>query len=72
MKIIELIQIDFDTDENRDPTSIKSHGLFMDDGVLTAHGKMHAYLKTLPKIKPYLGWDGNIYPRFEVRTNEVR
>ena len=68
IEVIQLIRIDFDTMENRNPLIKplvkKCIATFVSDEVLTAKVKYDRYIVNLPPIKLYTGWDGEIYPQF--------
>lgn len=64
IEVIQLIKIDFDTMENRNPLIENCIATFVSDEVLTAQGKYDRYIVNLPPIKLYTGWDGEIYPQF--------
>jgi hypothetical protein len=70
IEIMELIKIDFDGLENHCSNAImtKTLGLFVADDGLSAHGKCREFIATLAPEKRYLGWDGNIYPKYKTRT----
>jgi len=46
-------------------------GTFVDGGGKTAHAKVDEVLQAL-EVHPFLGWDGNVYPRFRVETVNLR
>ena len=70
MEVKELIKKDFDGMENKNPEVYETIGLFTDDKDKNAHKKIMEYLSTL-KITPYLGWDGEVYPKFKVNKKEI-
>ena len=65
IEVIQLIKIDFDTMENRNPLIENCIATFVSDEVLTAQGKYDRYIENLPPIKLYKGWDGELYPQFK-------
>lgn len=72
MIIRNLYRIDFDNLENRAGNALSSTHVatFTTDGKLTAHGHAGKYIATLT-IRPYLGWDGEIYPKFELSPEVI-
>lgn len=72
MKCVLLHRIDFDTLENHDPVRKTQLGLFSPDGRLTAHGKVSDFFLKLKPVQLYLGWDGQIYPKFELEEIETQ
>jgi hypothetical protein len=64
---LKLVKISFDSMENHDPLREQDIGVFVGNDGLTAHGKAGEYIKKMPPEELYLGWDGKIYPRFELR-----
>jgi hypothetical protein len=65
----ELIRIDFDNMENRDALYETSLGTFVQSDELTAHGVLLKWLSEQPPVNMYLGWDGEVYPKFKVKTH---
>jgi hypothetical protein len=71
MEAIELIEINFDNSENHHPYIQKSHGIFIGNKEFSAHGVVGKYINQIVEQKLYLGYDGQIYPRFELVHKEV-
>lgn len=72
MKAIRLVKIDFDVLENNDPFRRKEIAYFISDvGGVSAHGKVEKYINNLPEVKFYLGWDGQVYPKYELENVEL-
>lgn len=64
---VRLIRIDFDNMENRDPYCEEEVAVFVGDAHLTAHGKASEYMRTMEKVRPYAGYDGQVYPQFKLK-----
>ena len=68
MEVLILERTEFDVMENRHPLSTTILKVFVDEEHgLTAHGKAADWLAAQSPMKMYLGWDGNVYPRFTLR-----
>jgi hypothetical protein len=67
---ITLTRIDFDGLENSISAAIVKEdlGTFVGDDKLTAHGKVSAFIKAMKPEKRYLGYDGDIYPIYVLKT----
>ena len=65
-QIIRLVKIGFDSLENRNPQYKETIGLFVDGDGLTALGKVSKWFDEQPPVKLYQGYDGGIYPQFEL------
>ena len=66
-EIMRVTRIDFDGMENT-PTEYCSEGkYFKSNGKLSAHGVCGEYLSSLT-VTPYLGWNGEVYPKFKVES----
>jgi hypothetical protein len=59
----------FDSLENdeRKAEYLAEEKFFSDEGQLSGHGVCAEYLQTLT-INPYLAWNGDVYPKFNVKT----
>ncbi len=68
---LQLIKIDFDNMENHQPRVETLLMTFGPGGELTAHGKAAQWLSTQEPVKPYLGYNGEIYPKYQLKTIEV-
>lgn len=69
---LKLVKISFDSMENHNPVTEKEIGIFVENDSLSAHGKASEYIdKMLPPVKLYLGYDGKLYPRFELRPVNI-
>lgn len=73
-EIIILYRIDFDIMENALGNAItkKELGVFGPRSPLTAKGNCSNYISSLEPVNMYLGWDGEIYPKFVMETKVVR
>lgn len=71
MDAIKLIKVGFDTLENRDPIYEIEMGVFVDDNSLTAHGKIAKWFNEHEPVKMYLGWDGQVYPKFKMEPCKI-
>lgn len=74
----KLIQVDFDSMENRDPLITTELGFFVDDAdcwdtpeAKTAHSKVREFMAALEPCKMYVGYDNKIYPQFIMKHIEV-
>jgi len=65
-EIIQLIKIDFDNMENQDPLYERTIGIFEAYGDKTAHGMVELFFQAYGPIEIYLGWDGEVYPKFKL------
>ena len=75
MEYVQLTQIDFDGMENSIAQAItkKDLGIFLPSGTTTAHGTLVKWLNNRKeKYSPYLGWDGEVYPKFKVKSGETK
>jgi hypothetical protein len=72
-EVVEIIKTSFDGLENKSERAIRdeSLGLFTDDGKLTAQGNAAEFISKLPEIKMYIGWDGEVYPKFKLISRKV-
>lgn len=68
VKLLRLVKTGFDTMENHNPLFKEEIGVFVDDGDMMAHGKIGDWLKDNGPFEFYLGYDGNVYPRFDVEV----
>jgi len=71
MEYIRLTKISFDSMENRNPISREQVGIFYTSDIITAYKKVSDYFHNLSPIKSYLGYDGNIYPQWELESGEL-
>lgn len=73
MEILELIRVDFSTFENYSPAYRTTLGMFSANKELhtSAHGTLSKFLEDLPPVKLYTGWDGEVYPKFRIKTHIV-
>ena len=63
---LKLTKIGFDNLENRDGEVVEFEKIFVDGNGLTAHGNAEKWLCVQPAEKHYLGWDGQVYPRYKL------
>lgn len=69
MEAIQLTQYDFDNMENRNPYIETIIATAIAKGSLTAHGVMADWIsENLKGTKPYLGYNGEIYPKYKMKT----
>ena len=70
---ILLVKVDFDSLENHISAAIveKNIRVFIDDDKKTAHGKISKYIDKMSKEARYTGYDGRIYPIYELRPITV-
>lgn len=71
MEIIELIQCDHDNMENHAAYREFSRGLFTNLGSRTAHGVISDFIANLQPFQMYLGYDGEVYPKFKLVKREI-
>ena len=74
VEIIKLVRTDFDNLENHDTICKKEVGLFITDEKNSAHYKLGKLLEQQGPIQLYLGWDGNVYPKFDayvIQSTEI-
>lgn len=73
MGILELIRRDFDNMENHSPNCETSIGMFAANKDLhtSAQGTLSNFFTNFESIKIYLGYDGNVYPQFRIKTHIV-
>jgi hypothetical protein len=72
MEIVTLWIEEFDNLENHNPYSRREIGTFGPKDNLTAHGNCDKFLKTMPPVKMYLGWDHQIYPKFVMEYKTLK
>ena len=73
MDAIRLIRISFDNLENqlREARIEKIVATFVTGDGLSPQGKVEEFLRKLPPVQLYLGWDGNVYPRYILEKCKV-
>lgn len=73
-EVVILYRIDFDGSENSSSSAISKRelGVFGNKSPLSPQGNCSNYISNLEPIKVYLGWDGEIYPKFKMETKYVR
>lgn len=78
MTIMRINRIDFDTYENQSSAAITFKTVLIAANDLpdvldgkTAYAKVEDYLKTKALSSLYLGWDGEVYPKWKVLTETV-
>ena len=74
MEIVTLYKISFDTMENNSSEAINKRklGVFGPKDGLTAHGNCGKFIEDMKPTTHYLGWNGEIYPKFIIEKNHVR
>ena len=67
---VRVIKTDFDALENRLSNAISEKHLktFTAGDGLTSHGKAKKYIESLEPVKLYVGWDGEVYPKYRFET----
>ena len=69
---IRLVKIDFDNLENHNAICSEDLGVFVDGDNLTAHGKVKEFIRKMQPVKPYLGWNGQVYPQFRLEKIDLQ
>ena len=72
IEALQLFKDDFDNTENRNPGTSKSLGIFIKGNNLSASGKVSRFISELEPVKIYLGWDGNVYPKFRLEKINIK
>jgi len=68
---LNLVRIEFHAEDHPDVAVVpETLATFAEDAKQTAHDKLAAFVRALPPVKIYVGWDGAIYPRFRVERVE--
>lgn len=70
-QIKRLVRLDFDNLENHNPLSEHLVACFADDTNKTVHAALAEFLGMMPAVRLYAGYDGEIYPKFVVRTETL-
>ncbi len=73
MKAIQVYRQDFDIMENRIDSAITNTylGTFTEEGTKSAHGMAAEFISGLKFMRPYLAWDGKVYPIFYTANIEI-
>lgn len=71
-EICTLTRIDFDVLENHNPHYFEHLGTFRASEHLTPHGEAAKWLAEQPPVKMYLGYDGQVYPQFKLKTTYTK
>ena len=66
METIQVFRDDFDSTENHSPERSKLLGTFIEKEGKTAHGNASIFISNIEPIRVYLGYDGNVYPKFRL------
>ena len=66
MDIVILYRKDFDILENYNPYIEEEIGVFGPKDNLSAYGNCSEFLNSMNPVKMYLGYDGEIYPKFRM------
>jgi len=69
---LKLEILHHDNLENHDAVHITDTEYFQDDSSGTAHHKLARFLKQKGRVEVYLGWDGEVYPKFRVSRISIR
>jgi hypothetical protein len=67
-EVIQVVRIDFDELENRHPRTSQVLGVFVAKGPLTARGVASRWFAKQPPVSLYLGYDGQVYPQFQLKS----
>jgi len=65
VEIIKLVRTDFDNPENHNAICKKDIAIFVGDEKTNAHKKCSIFLEQMKPAHQYLGWDGQVYPKFD-------
>jgi hypothetical protein len=68
VEIIKLVRTDFDNLENHNAICKNDIALFVGDEKANAHHKCSMFIAEIDKIQLYMGYDGEIYPKFNAYT----
>jgi len=64
---LSLIRVEFHAEDHPDVAVVpEALATFVEDETQTAHEKLAAFVRALPPVKLYVGWDGTVYPQFRV------
>ena len=72
MEVITVYKVDFDNLENRDAIMREKLGVFVAKGDLTAHGVASGFINSLEPHRHYLGWDGEVYPKYVLEKDNTK
>lgn len=68
---ISLVRIEFHAEDHPDVAVVhETLATFVEDEKQTAHDKLAAFVRAMPPVKIYVGWDDNIYPQFHFERVE--
>jgi hypothetical protein len=68
---LNLVRIEFHAEDHPDVAVVpETLATFVEDETHTAHEKLAAFVRALPPVKLYIGWDGDTYPQFKVERVE--
>jgi hypothetical protein len=68
---LNLTRVEFHAEDHPDVAVVpETLATFVEDQKQTAHEKLAAFVRALPPVKLYVGWDGNIYPQLWVERVE--
>ena len=65
-EILRLTIVGFDSMENREPQYTLEQKYFKSDGKLSAREMCAKYISTV-SYKHHLGYDGEVYPEFQIK-----
>ena len=71
MEGLRLMRYDFDNYENHTPHIQKGIAYFVDDDNKTAYKKASDFICELPFETKYLGYDMEIYPKYELKKIDL-
>ena len=74
MKALRVTVTHFDTLENSEDRAlcVDELGTFVNEPGNSARDKVKALFEKMEPACPYLGWDGNVYPTFQVEKVELQ
>lgn len=72
-KAIVLTRVDFDGLENSITQARCQEilGVFIGEGEMSAHGVMAKWFNDQKPVHAYLGWDGEVYPKYVLKEIEL-
>lgn len=71
-EFIRVVKIDWDNSENRDGSIEYDEGIFVGNAKVTAHRAVWDWFETLPPTKLYLGWNGEVYPKYRLDRGHLK
>lgn len=71
MKAVQIFKDGFDNMENHNAKCSELLGTFIEQNGLTAHGNAAEFISKMKPNGHYLGYDGNIYPKYRMERIEI-